>query len=88
MEPITLDDFDVIEHPHPAEIARHFAAAQAAAEPSTKAQEFVSTLNAIAAPAAVQQHGEFVSATWWVGDLADGLEQAGRSMPPASCGRT
>lgn len=84
MQLITEDDFDVIEHPNPTKIARHFAAAQAATEYGAKARAFVAVLNATAAPVEVQKHGDCVVAVWWVGDLADGLDLARRATPPAA----
>lgn len=75
MEPITADDFDVIEHPHPAEIADRYRATRAA-DGEEKRREFVMLLATVAAPIEVGVQGDFFVATWWQPDVANGLDRA------------
>lgn len=78
MEPITADDFIVTEHGAPAEEIADRYKATMAADGDEKRREFVKLLASVAAPVAVHEGGEFISATWWTGDIADGLDRARR----------
>lgn len=78
MELITVDDFEVTEHPHPAEIARHFAAAQAATGADRRAA-FVELLLAIDAPAEAGICGDHFVAAWPVAAIGAALAQGARA---------
>ena len=75
VELITADDFDVIEHPRPAEISERYKATRAA-DGEEKRREFVMLLATVAVPIEVGMKGDFFVATWWQPDVADGLDRA------------